>query len=341
MMSAPKKECDLIALLKCSPYKVAIVTTGGGHSAIDLLMSHPGSSEFLISAYAPYGRDAINQLLPDKPVKYNSHDTAGSLAQHALTTAYENSAVGVGIEDCVGIGITCSLKTDPEREGRRHSAFITITTRDGSNSAEVELYDSATCTAYDVRQQQDRVIRDRLIDMLYTLPLFATYAVMPGSFRPWHQGHFNMIVAAAKHIGTTPCLEISTQVDGKDDVSDEEFERRCQWIPRGLQIIRTSHSLFIHKAIAIRKDIPLPRNIVFIVGADTWNRIWAELDRPGLSEHINIFHSHCVSFLVFPRTGVSIHYIDLVPNSMVTVYNGDDYGSGMDISSTWIRERFY
>ncbi len=91
--------------------------------------------------------------------------------------------------------------------------------------------------------------------------------VLPGSFHPLHQGHRELRSAAEHWLGGPVYYEMTVANADKPPLDRDEIERRARQF--------TEHPLWITNAPTfVRKSEMLP-GLVFIVGADTAERIVA------------------------------------------------------------------
>jgi nicotinamide mononucleotide (NMN) deamidase PncC len=105
---------NVIAAIKKSSVPVFFGITGGGSEAVSLLLKGGGASNVFLGAIVPYSRTELC-----RHIKLFDYDKSVSrkVAQ-ALAT------VGPTNIDHFGIGVTCSLVKDGERDGRDHKIVI-------------------------------------------------------------------------------------------------------------------------------------------------------------------------------------------------------------------------
>ena len=70
-----KKYLDIVNEVHKSPYKLTIVSSGGGTNAISALLEVPGASNTILESHIPYSKESMNSFLNKKPDHYCSLDT--------------------------------------------------------------------------------------------------------------------------------------------------------------------------------------------------------------------------------------------------------------------------
>jgi hypothetical protein len=91
-------------------------------------------------------------------------------------------------------------------------------------------------------------------------------ALLPGSFNPLHQAHLRLAEVAADLIGQPVAFELSLVNVDKPPLDPAEVQRRSQQFARKAPLWLTKASTFLQKA-------ELFPNTIFVVGADTAQRI--------------------------------------------------------------------
>ncbi|KAF8822054.1 hypothetical protein IE077_001155 [Cardiosporidium cionae] len=139
MQKSCKHLLEEVVSLQNVPKMVLFVTGGGGHF-FKWMMTTPGASNLLIEASIPYDKVASSELLQKYNVKipssYCSEEMAYNLATSALRRAVDLLILREGFQSesfhqLLGMGTTCSLKTNRPKWGQ-HCAFIsTISLRYG------------------------------------------------------------------------------------------------------------------------------------------------------------------------------------------------------------------
>jgi nicotinic acid mononucleotide adenylyltransferase len=165
----------------------------------------------------------------------------------------------------------------------------------------------------------------------------SNYKVLPlvvycGSWNPLHPGHLAIAKIAKEELKVEPIFELSLlNIDKPDIDALEVLKRTKQFIKRDSWII-TAAPTYVDKTKALRSIIPT-RPIVFVMGADTWNRIWKNPYHQNCDEW-NYFLNKKISFLVFPRNGEVINNLFaldiLIKNERIKSFN-------MNVSSSLLR----
>jgi hypothetical protein len=103
-----------------------IAATGGGTSFIGEFLKTPGGSKCILGGHIPYAIEATNNFVGGKLDKYADANAARRLA----VASYENclKIKTTTTNNCVGVGIACSLVKDKERDGREHHINVAVHT---------------------------------------------------------------------------------------------------------------------------------------------------------------------------------------------------------------------
>ncbi|RWZ87224.1 MAG: hypothetical protein EO766_11910 [Hydrotalea sp. AMD] len=339
-----------------SPYKLYLAATGGGQSFAYHFMKYPGASSTIAGITIPYGSKVSKQFLGKEIDKYVSVETARDLA----TKSYEWCLEEIDPMHAVGIGVSCSLATDDERVERRHKIIIAIhnynftkvinwelrqgLTREHEEGIVCNLIFSVLCELigiaspsftvnnlhqYLIKQEVDRIDRNQfdthINDSVQQL------IIVPGSYNPFHIGHDKMIRLAEQILGANPYVELSTLNADKGALDYFEVKNRLDNVP--FDTILTIDSTFKDKALRFAKP---GRQIYFVVGSDTWNRI-LNPKYAGDTEYLySEFSKLNVRFLVINRAGSEIlkdQYLDklVIQDDRATTFD-------INISSTMIRQ---
>ena len=350
MSQTIKFTADRVADVNDTPYKVFIALTGGGQSFIHNFMQHSGASKTIAGAYIPYHQNLLHEFIDRIPKKYCSEQTAANMA----VASYKKCKLAVDNKNhAIGIGVTCTLATDGEREGREHNVYIAAHTKEFSASNHIKMPGGLT------RSTEELIVNELIFRWVYALSVTrkidfecravhahdllypnnnihskGILAIYPGSFDPWHHGHERVYNIAEMQTGLTPVLEITISNVDKGMVDYITIEDRLKTIPETVPYIITEAPTFFEKMIYVYKLYPDVQGIIFIVGADTWNRIWLPLEI-GTPEKIHEAFKECnVKFIVFPRQGFTLttgFMDDLVIHGNAT----EEFS--VDISSTNIR----
>ena len=341
---------DRVAEVNATPYMVFIALTGGGQSAIHEYMQYSGASKSIAGAYVPYNQHLLEEFIDRIPKKYCSEQTAANMA----VASYKKCKLAVTDEKyAIGMGITCILATDGEREGREHHIYIAAHTKEFSASNHIKLPLGLR------RGTEELIVKELIFQWIYALSVTrelnfecravrahdllqpknnvstkGILVVYPGSFNPWHYGHERVYNIAEMQTGITPVLEITISNVDKGMIDYITLEDRLKTIPESIPYIVTEAPTFFQKMIYIYRSYPDVKGIIFVVGTDTWNRIWLPLEI-GTPEKIHEAFSECnVKFIVFPRAGYTMT-TGFMDNLVIHGNATDDFA--IDISSSDIR----
>jgi len=292
--------------------RAVLVTTGGGSSALNVLLTTPGASRFVVEAHVPYSPEALERFLGEKPEHSVSPATAGKLAKAAVRG-----------QDSGVIGVSCSaaLMTDRDRRGEDR-AFICIKTADAEKR--YALYFSKTS-----RAEQEALLSDWLLVLIAQAVGAERGLMLPGSFNPVHQGHLNLLKVAEEMTGLCGIFELSCANVDKPAIEEADALRRAVAI-KDVPLALTHAPRFIQKA-------GLFPGTTFVVGFDTAIRFV----RDYTSEDWKKFQTLETKFLVAGRHfgGVfqTLENIDL-PKGVESLFEAvPESKFREDISSTALR----
>ncbi len=229
-----------------SGFRAVLVTTGGGSSALNAILTTPGASRFVAEAHVPYSPEALERFLGEKPEHSVSPATAGKLASAAFKFQ------GSGFK-FLSIACTAALQTDRERRGEDR-AFICIKTAEGEKR--YAIYFSKTS-----RAEQEALLSDWLLVLIAQAVGAERGLMMPGSFNPVHQGHLNLLKVAEAMTGLCGVFELSCANVDKPAIEEADALRRAAAI-KDVPVALTHAPRFIQKA-------QLFPNTAFAVGFDT------------------------------------------------------------------------
>jgi len=182
--------------------KIVLAVAGGGSEVIGELLRHGGGSATVLDAQVPYCQKAFEQFIGGKPDKFVSEEAACQLAMASLQRCkyLDGSA-----ENSVGVGATCALVKDKERQGRDHIIWIATQTKDkavtygfrilSQETREVEecivadaiLHETARACGIEVdwpAQRWDCSTLSPAIGATYTLPGILPSMFHGGSYAP-------------------------------------------------------------------------------------------------------------------------------------------------------------
>ena len=164
---------DLVLKIHGTPHKAVIALTGGGAEVIGELLRYGQGSSTLLEAIVPYDQKSFDNFVKGTPDKYCSPGAARDLAMAAYQKAIKYSGVEQA-ETLIGIGASCSLAKDNEREGREHHAYIAVQTSQKTTSYEIDL----TNYGYN-RVEEETLVANAILGILgYTCDLDGAHPLL-------------------------------------------------------------------------------------------------------------------------------------------------------------------
>jgi phosphopantetheine adenylyltransferase len=351
-----------VQALHDSNWRGVLHITGGGVSLLAELLAVAGASRTVLDASIPYAEQALTDLLGKPPEQAASQATARALAM----AAYQR-AVSFGGADHFGLGCTASLVTDRTKRGqtRAHWAIQTV-------SATHDYY--LELDAANSRGDQETALRESLIASLGAALLGDDNAglqgsvgraisqwqplldatpyrwcssqshsqrngslILPGSFNPVHDGHYQMLAVAEQITGKIGAFELTLRNADKPDLDYLSVQER-------LAKMTDRHVWLTNQANFAAKAELFP-GATFVLGTDTMARIGEvrfyqnSTDRlTAATERLQALDIH---FLVFGRAQgedfVSLDDLTL-PSALRALCQGVPESTYRnDISSTRIR----
>lgn len=359
---------EVVRSINATPYKAYVALAGGGQTFASEFMQYGGASKTITGINIPYGKEAFEEFCGMDVKQFVNADTARLLAKRS----YEKCLKSVEDEQyAIGIGLTCSLATDNEREGRVHRIYVALHCEEytvvsesifeqGLTRAQEEEYCCITllnCLSHaagvpvNFEDQMQFFIRyipymtdaTGNLNIVQREELNTTVAdnidylvLAPGSYNPFHEGHKALLDTAYNILGTVPRPEITMCNADKGVIDYIDVKNRIDTISEPYQrnVLVTKARTFLDKAKQFAKE---GRKIVFVVGADTWNRL---LD-PKYAGNMNFLYAEFVKmnvqFLVFNRAGTSISTDPIMDQLRIRDLRTSSIN--ISVSSTEIRER--
>ncbi|NOU36524.1 MAG: hypothetical protein HOO88_07120 [Kiritimatiellaceae bacterium] len=239
-----------------SGWRAVLVTTGGGSGALNALLSTPGASRFVSEAHVPYSPEALERFLGEAPLQSVSPETVRALAKKAIENVGQASCLSRqagSLSYVMGIACTAALQTDRERRGDDR-AFICIKNADTEKVYALHLSKAS-------RAEQESLLSDWLLVLIGQAVGAERGLMLPGSFNPVHQGHFNLLNVAEEMTGLRGTFELSCVNVDKPETPEAECLKRAAAI-RDIPVALTHAPRFIQKAELFSKT-------TFVVGFDT------------------------------------------------------------------------
>lgn len=359
---------NVIQAINESPFKVFFAITGGGQTFIGDYMSVSGASKTVIGTLVPY-----SSYVFDKFVKWPVESYASEKAARQLAVAAYNECIEAGIPPkyAVGIGATCSLAKDNEREGRQHRVYVAAhmhgatrvycgQLKQGRTRQQEEEYAAGLILhvlnvvtvnspltvppafdSYSVADADGRVyatILDKPDTIILTSKFddeHSTRIIYPGSWNPLHDGHRQIIKMAEKILGSQVILEMSLRNADKGQLDHLEIDHRRNMVSKEYALALTNAPTFVEKAAKFRRYFNGDK-LIFVVGADTWNRIWDSkyAGPPAAVEYT--LEEYNVKFLVFGRGNIPIYQ---GAGERLRIKSLEASSFDMNVSSTDLRKK--
>ena len=314
-----------------------VAVTGGGSRFIADFLEIPGASKNLLGAYIPYSKVLFDRFA-GAPDHYSSMEAARKLA----VASWLKSKAAATDGRTVGLGGAFSLAAGAEeRPGRRHRFHLCVHSLESTLCRAIEVSQGAT-------RQEEEALAGRLLlsilaaragisldtDIPYVLsdqksraeggrwqslmeeapagilfnhrPAGKEVVIYPGSFNPRHYAHEKIAAIAQEITGIEVLYEIAVRNVDKPPLDYLSLEERLE-ANRDVPLLVSNTPRFIDKLKLAKTLFPAAR-ATFVVGADTWNRIFDP--KYYTAPETALEELRTARFLVFPRPGYRIEHLD-------------------------------
>jgi len=370
----------LIESIHQSPYRCVLALTGGGTTAAAALLEVPGGSRTILEVIVPYGENALLDFLGRRPEQFCSSETSAAMARRAHERACWLApgvpVVGLG---CTASLATDRPKHGEHRlhvgccRGSTLCTYSLVLTKNARDrAAEEDILDRVILKALagalqieehlDIPLLQGEEIQVDHAGTDFPRSLFSSKsevvyvsidgqwrtrsgettiaAVLPGSFNPIHDGHWQLAAVAERLLGSPVVFELSIDNPDKPSLPEEEVRRRLAQFAWRAPAVLTRAPIFADKA-------RLCAGATFIIGVDTAVRIIAPRYYAGeaaLAAAMKDIRAHGCRFLVGGRVDPGGEYQGLediaVPAEFRDLFSGIPEGAfRVDLSSSTLRAK--
>jgi hypothetical protein len=370
---------EIVEQINRTQHKVFIAVAGGGQNFIGDYLAYDGGSNTILGFYVPYKQELFDEFIGGKVDNYASDEAARKLA----VASYKKALAIVGEKYAIGIGAASSVASGNERVGRKHRLCIAVQTFNRTKSITYTLVQGRTrqeenelisktilwflavvsgvemnCPTNEVKLTTGECINypeqkpnDQIIDLVHGRRRFVSIdnplkgdrlVLYCGSFNPFHEAHRAICEISEGVIGVRPYVELSVTNTDKPFLDYIEMTRRVNDIRSyGQRPLLTNAPRYIDKV-----DLFDGKEITFVVGADTWERIWDAKYGVEIPKLVDTFIQKKTRFLVFARDGKTCsNVIDSLPDDGYKIFiqslvipskDADEFALSM--SSTEIRK---
>jgi len=140
-----------------------VAATGGGTSFIGDFLKIPGGSKCIIGGHIPYAPEATNAFVGGKLDKYSDANAARRLAVASFEYC---TNLKFPTDQCVGIGVACSLVKRDERFDRKHISNIAIHTELFTLSLEIDFKKTILDDYEHIREFEETATNIFILDVL-------------------------------------------------------------------------------------------------------------------------------------------------------------------------------
>lgn len=372
---------EIASIINAGRHKFFLAITGGGTSFIGDYISHGGASKVLIGAYIPYAQSTFDDFIRGKVERYASEEGARRLALASHREVLKagvavKDALGVGASCSIA-----STSPEREGRKHRfyvathkydgtHVAELIL--NQGRSRAEEEqivkhlisnmmlsvITEEIPPYGMRVDQLAGEVFRMRGYNALPDLADFyngagwidampnfdskqsETLVIYPGSWNPIHDGHLAIKNLAQEILGAPVILEFTINNTDKARIDYLDLKYRLEQLnPHNYILTRAS---FFRSKVALLKELYPRKKLIFVVGEDTWSRIWNKeyCESNSISREADFFVRNQVQFLVFARGGKPFQALgDMVWGEPFRVKDSRAENFSIDISSSTIRKQ--
>ena len=138
-----------VSAIHKSPFKIVMVSSGGGTNAISELLKTPGASKTILETYIPYSMKSMDLYINKKPDHYCSLNTCLNMAAQAFKKSNQ-LAPRTSENNLIGLAITASLATTYKKKGD-HKFYIVLQT-----SSYTKTLECVFCLLYTSPSPRDR-----------------------------------------------------------------------------------------------------------------------------------------------------------------------------------------
>ena len=298
----------LIQRIHDSPQQTVLAVSGAGSQAVAWLLGVAGASRTLLEVVVPYGPQSMIELVGHEPGQFVSAETARDIAAATYRRSLHlregtPPVLGLGCTATIATDRTkrgdhrAHIATWDDKQVSTYSLLLDKGLRDRAGEEElvsllvlqalaeacgVEPDLELGLTSGDKLDVERRTHPDPLARLLsgdagsvtvypdgqmaVDEPVQA--ALLPGSFRPVHEGHRQLTLAASGILGLDVFYELSVVNVDKPPLEREEVERRLEQFSGTETVVLTRAETF-HKKSALFPGCP------FVIGWDTAVRLVA------------------------------------------------------------------
>lgn len=303
---------ELVRRIHETDHLAVMAVTGGGTEAVSELLRHGNGSKTLLEAIIPYNERSFIDFVGGKPDKFCSAGAARDLAMASFQRALKLKGEA-GVASVIGLGASCSLVKDNERQGRQHHAYIAVQTL-----AHTTTYEFDVTNPEATREEEEEYVANQILNILaeacglLDLPFDKTRAsneihwqgthdlaallvgeknrlslhsklptppdtyrtdIFCGAFNPLHAQHIRIVERMHEITGRQIDLELSIANVDKPPINYHAVHERQQNIFGQLGQNPAFGSLHITRAATFEEKAKIFPHSNFVIGWDTLKRI--------------------------------------------------------------------